>query len=71
MYKRQVYTLADARIDLFSLEVPADAAWTVNGIPVSSDFVVPAELGVGTHKFAYSSASTGERGMVMIKVERK
>ena len=68
---RGVYTLADARIDLFSSEVPADAAWTVNGIPVSSDFVVPAELGVGTHKFSYSSASTGERGIVMIKVERK
>ncbi len=68
---RAVYGLTDARIDLFSPEIPSDAVWTVNGITVSSDFLVPSELGVGMHKFAYTSASTGERGMVMIKVERK
>lgn len=68
---RSTYSLTDERIDLYSPEVPSDAVWTVNGMNVESGFVVPADLGAGMHKLGYTSPSTREVGMVMIKIEKK
>ncbi|MCM1355981.1 MAG: endonuclease [Staphylococcus sp.] len=67
---RGSYTV-DETIDLYSPWIPADASWQINGLPTSLSRLPAAELGVGTHRFTYSSKSTGERGQLLIKIERK
>ena len=63
---RSVYHLSDQRIDLWSPIVPDDASWTVNGTSAKGH-VVPADIGVGRHEFAYTHPS-GERGRVIITI---
>lgn len=65
------YTLADERIDLVSPHVPADAVWSIDGLPASSTTYTPAELGAGKHNLTYSSPSTGTRGCVMVIITGK
>ncbi len=65
---RAVYRLSDARIDLCSPHIPADAVWSIDGVPAQSACYAPAELGAGTHDLRFSSASTGQKGYVMIKI---
>jgi len=65
---RAVYRLSDERIDLCSPHIPDDAVWSIDGIPAQSASYAPAELGVGTHDLRFSSASTGQKGYVMIKI---
>lgn len=64
-----VYSLTGgARIELYSPHVPEDAVWSIDGIAAESGSYAPADLGAGEHSLTYTSASTGERGCVMIKI---
>lgn len=66
---RSAYSLAAGdMVDLYSPEVPADAAWSIDDMPVSSTSVAASELGLGEHRLGYTSAQTGERGMLLIKI---
>lgn len=66
---RSTYVLKTDRVDLWSPEIPADAVWRVDGLTVSSVSIPAVDLGAGNHRLEYRSASTGERGMIMIKIE--
>ena len=66
---RSAYALRTDRVDLCSPEIPADAEWTVDGLAVTSASIPAIDLGAGSHKLEYRVRSTGERGMVMIKIE--
>lgn len=66
---RSTYGKEDVRVDLYSPEVPADAVWTVDGRTVSQSYIPVSDLEKGMHKLTYLSASTGEKGMLMIKIE--
>ena len=59
---------AGERVELYSPHVPADAVWSIDGIVAESSSYDPADLGVGEHNLTYASASTGEKGRVMIKI---
>ena len=63
---RSTYRLGDSRIDLCHKLVPADAKWTVNGIAVQADYIVPAQLGVGVHELRFESE--GKTGKLKIKI---
>lgn len=65
---RGTYSLRDDRIDLWSPYVPDDALWTVDDMAVSEPWILTSTLGLGKHRFSYTSPSTGEKGCVMIKV---
>lgn len=63
---RGVYRISEPHIDLWSPEVSEDAVWSVDGRQ-KSGYVLPSELGVGSHEFAYAD-SHGERGRVKITI---
>ena len=63
---RSTYRLGDSRIYLCHKLVPADAKWTVNGIAVQADCIVPAQLGVGVHELRFESE--GKTGKLKIKI---
>lgn len=65
---RSTYSLNDDRIDLYSPHIPDDAQWSVNGTPVSDDFILPTQLGVGTHELRYKTSDC--QGKLLIKVTR-
>lgn len=67
---RSTYKLTDVSIDLYSPEIPTDAEWLVDGLPVSGCSLLPGDLGLGAHRLTYSSVSTGERGMLVVKIEK-
>lgn len=67
---RSTYKLTDVSIDLYSPEIPNDAEWMVDGLPVVSRRLSPGDLGFGAHRLTYSSVSTGERGMLVVKIEK-
>ncbi|MCM1076552.1 MAG: endonuclease [Bacteroides sp.] len=67
---RSVYGKDDDRVDLYSPEIPADAEWMIDGHTVSRSYIPVSELEIGMHTLTYLSQSTGERGVVMIKIER-
>lgn len=67
---RSVYKLDSDVIDLYSPWIPADAEWQIDGLPASSASIGSSQLGVGTHNLNYYSPSTGERGVLMVKVEK-
>ncbi|MDE6812410.1 MAG: endonuclease [Duncaniella sp.] len=67
---RGVYTAADARVDLYSPEVPADARWSVDGRAVTATSIPVSDLAPGSHRLTYTSPSTSESGIVMIKIEK-
>ena len=60
------YTIADGRIDLYSPFVPNDAVWSVDGTEVSSDCLVPADLGIGKHELRFDSGS--RKGKLTIEI---
>jgi len=65
------YTMGDDRIYLISPHVPADAVWSIDGMPAMSDSYSSEELGVGEHHLTYASKSTGSSGRLMIKIVSK
>lgn len=65
---RSTYSLATDRVDLYSPEVPADAEWMIDGLPTASTSVPATDLGKGEHRLSYTSRSTGEKGIVLIKI---
>lgn len=67
---RGVYTMADGHVDLYYPEIPSDAVWSVDGIPVSSASVAVRDLGVGLHTLSYHSPSTREKGKLMIRISK-
>lgn len=62
------YSMKGDRIYLTSPLIPADAKWSINGMPAMADSYDPRDLGAGEHHLAYTSASTGQSGVLMIKV---
>lgn len=63
---RARYSIADSRISLASPWVDSGAQWSVNGVPVAGDFLVPADLGTGFHTLRFRSQS--ESGAVVIEI---
>ena len=65
------YYMDTDRVYLLSPHVPDDARWTIDGTPAMSDSYDPRDLGAGDHHLAYTSASTGRSGRLMIKIVGK
>lgn len=65
---RGVYMISEPRIDLWSPHVPDDAVWTVDGRPAGS-YIVPAQIGVGSHELAFAD-SHGGKGRVIITIRQ-
>lgn len=63
---KAAYTLADSRINLFAPSVPEDAVWSVDGMEVKEKYLIPRELGAGTHVLRFVSSSW--KGMVLIEI---
>lgn len=63
---RACYSLSDPRIDLYSPYIPQGARWSVDGNAVTSDHLVPATLGAGTHELRFSA--DGVEGKLKITV---
>lgn len=60
------YSIAEERIDLVSPFIPNGATWFVDGIEVSSEFLVPVELGVGKHELRFRCDS--RVGKIIIEI---
>lgn len=60
------YSIAEERIDLISPFVPDGATWTVDGVEVLSEYLVPMELGVGKHELHFRCDS--RTGKIIIEI---
>lgn len=62
------YSMGRDRIYLTSPLIPSDAKWSIDGMPAMADSYDPRDLGTGDHHLTYTSASTGQSGVLMIKI---
>lgn len=60
------YSMSEPIIDLYHAAVPEGAVWSVDGMPVEGDGVVPAEIGLGMHELKFMAP--GAVGKVTIEV---
>ncbi|MBQ9073063.1 MAG: endonuclease [Muribaculaceae bacterium] len=63
---RSTYKTTDQRIDLYHPSIPENAIWTINGIRITAQHLIPADLGIGIHELKYSS--TDVKGKLLIKI---
>lgn len=61
------YSISDERIDLYSPFVPEGATWSVDGVDATSDYLIPADLGVGKHELRFVVAD-GRKGKLIIEI---
>lgn len=64
---RSVYRVTDERIDLYSPYIDDAARWYMGSSVIGKDYIVPSDLGVGTHELRFVSGT--RRGMVKIRIE--
>lgn len=64
---RGVYSLTDKRIDLYSPYIAEGAQWNVDGRTVDSEYLVPANLGIGTHELRWRTASVAGKLKIEIR----
>ena len=63
---KSTYRLCDDRIYLYHQSIPDGVEWSVNGLAVLQNFVVPAELGEGIHELRFTSQTI--KGKLKIKI---
>ncbi len=64
---KAIYLLTESIINLRSPSIPDDAEWTVDGIVVEGDFLLPKELGIGLHTLRFYSKDC--HGVVKIEIK--
>lgn len=60
------YRLHDDAIDLVSPHIPADAIWSIDGIPATKKSYKPTELGPGSHELRFNSSNFSGKIIIVI-----
>lgn len=63
---KSTYRLSDGRIDLLHHAIPDNISWIIDGVEVTENYLIPAELGVGEHELKFSGQTI--KGKLKIKI---
>ena len=63
---KSTYRLSDERIDLLHDAIPESVRWIIDGVEVTENYLIPAELGVGEHELKFTGQTI--KGKLKIKI---